>query len=145
MTGSFPTMAKEYQVTRNVNRVMSWAARRGMGKTQLMTTTGRKSGQRRETPVSPLVLDGIEYVVSPYGEVSWVHNVRANPVVTLRHGSNERQVRLEEMTGSTAASAAAAYYERENFARPYMDVPENPTTADFAAKSALFPVFKVKA
>jgi deazaflavin-dependent oxidoreductase (nitroreductase family) len=138
-------MAKEYQVTRNVNRLMSWAARRGMGKTQLMTTTGRKSGHKREVPISPLVLDGTEYVVSPYGEVSWVHNVRANPKVTLRHGSNERQVRLEEITGSTAASAAAAYYERESFARPYMDVPENPTTTDFAAKSALFPVFKVNA
>ncbi|HEU5112619.1 MAG TPA: nitroreductase family deazaflavin-dependent oxidoreductase [Acidimicrobiia bacterium] len=136
-------MAKEYKVTRNVNRLMAWAARRGMGKTQLMTTTGRKSGQKREVPVSPLVLDGAEYLVSPYGEVSWVHNVRANPLVTLRHGSKERQVRLEEMTGPTAASAAAAYYERESFARPYMDVPENPSAADFAAKSALFPVFKV--
>jgi hypothetical protein len=52
-------------------------------------------------------------------------------------------VRLEEVTGSPAASAAAAYYERESFARPYMDVPENPTEADFAAKTALFPVFRV--
>ena len=136
-------MAKKYEVTRNVNRLMSWAARRGMGKTQLMTTTGRKSGQRREVPVSPLELDGIEYLVSPYGEVSWVLNVRANPSVTLRHGSKERQLRLEEITGPAAASAAAAYYQRESFARPYMDVPETPTEADFAAKSALFPVFTV--
>jgi deazaflavin-dependent oxidoreductase (nitroreductase family) len=136
-------MAKEYKPTRNVNRLMAWAARRGMGKTQVMTTTGRKSGQRREVPVSPLELDGVEYVVSPYGEVSWVHNVRANPSVTLRHGSTERQVRLEEVSGAPAVSAAAAYYERESFARPYMDVPENPTEADFAAKTALFPVFKV--
>lgn len=143
MTRSFPVMAKKYEVTRNVNRLMSWAARRGMGKTQLMTTTGRKSGQRREVPVSPLELDGIEYVVSPYGEVAWVLNVRANPSVTLRHGSKERQLRLEEITGPAAASAAAAYYQRESFARPYMDVPENPTEADFAAKSALFPVFRV--
>jgi deazaflavin-dependent oxidoreductase (nitroreductase family) len=143
VTRSFPLMAKKYEVTRNVNRLMSWAARRGMGKTQLMTTTGRKSGERREVPVSPLELDGVEYVVSPYGEVSWVHNVRSNPSVTLRHGSKQREVRLAEITGPTAASAAAAYYQRESFARPYMDVPENPTEADFAAKSALFPVFRV--
>ena len=136
-------MAKEYKPTRNVNRLMAWAAKRGMGKTQVMTTTGRKSGQRREIPVSPLEMDGVEYVVSPYGDVSWVHNVRANPSVTLRHGSTERQVRLEEVTGPPAASAAAAYYQRESFARPYMDVPENPTEADFAEKTALFPVFKV--
>jgi len=136
-------MAKEYHVTRNVNRLMAWAARRGLGKTQVMTTTGRKSGDKRDVPVSPLELDGIEYVVSPYGEVSWVHNVRADPAVTLRHGSKERQVRLEEMRGPTAASAAAAYYQRESFARPYMDVPESPTLEDFEAKAALFPVFKV--
>jgi len=136
-------MAKEYKPTRNLNRLMAWAARRGMGRTQVMTTTGRKSGQRREVPVSPLEMDGVEYVVSPYGEVAWVHNVRANPSVTLRHASNERQARLEEVTGPPAASAAAAYYERESFARPYMDVPENPTEADFAAKTALFPVFRV--
>jgi len=143
MTRRFSVMAKKYEVTRNVNRLMSWAARRGMGKTQLMTTTGRKSGERREVPVSPLELDGVEYLVSPYGEVSWVHNVRASASVTLRHGSKERQVRLEEITGPTAASAAAAYYQRESYARPYMDVPENPTEADFAAKAALFPVFRV--
>ncbi|MGH8947581.1 MAG: hypothetical protein ACRDXF_01890, partial [Acidimicrobiia bacterium] len=57
--------------------------------------------------------------------------------------SKERQVRLEEITGPPAVSAAAAYYQRESFARPYMDVPENPAETDFAAKSALFPVFKV--
>ena len=136
-------MVKQYQVTRNVNRLMSWAAKRGMGKTQLLTTTGCKTGQKRDVPVSPLEMDGIEYVVSPYGEVSWVSNVRADPAVTLRHGSKERKVRLEEVTGVTAASVAAAYYERESFARPYMDVPENPTEADFAAKSALFPIFRV--
>jgi deazaflavin-dependent oxidoreductase (nitroreductase family) len=143
MTRRFQVMPKKYEVTRNVNRLMSWAARRGMGKTQLMTTTGRKSGERREVPVSPLELDGVEYVVSPYGEVSWVHNVRANSSVTLRHGSKERQVRLEEITGPTAASAAAAYYQRESYARPYMDVPENPSEADFATQAALFPVFRV--
>ena len=136
-------MAKKHEVTRNLNRLMSWAARRGLGKTQLMTTTGRKSGERREVPVSPLELNGVEYVVSPYGEVSWVHNVRANSSVTLRHGSKERQVRLEEIIGPTAASVAAAYYDRESYARPYMDVPENPTEADFAAKAVLFPVFRV--
>jgi deazaflavin-dependent oxidoreductase (nitroreductase family) len=136
-------MAKEYQVPRNVNRLMAWAAKRGWGKTQLLITTGRKSGQAREVPVSPLQMDGLEYVVSPYGEVSWVHNVRANPAVTLRHGSKERRVRLEEVSGSAAAPVLAAYYEKESFARPYMDVPESPTVDDFAARADQFPVFAV--
>lgn len=136
-------MAKQYQVPRNVNRLMAWTARRGMGKTQLLTTTGRKSGEKREVPVSPIEIDGSEYVVSPYGEVSWVHNVRADSTASLRHGSKERRVRLKETPAAEAAPIVAAYYERESYARPYMDVPESPTVDDFAARASMFPVFKV--
>ena len=116
MTGSFPAMAKEYQVTRNVNRLMAWAARRGMGKTQLMPLPGEERPKAR-VPVSPLVLDGAEYLISPYGEECRGYTT-SGP--TPRHPAPRiegRQVRLEEMTGPSAASAAAAYY-RERLARP---------------------------
>ncbi len=136
-------MAKQYQAPQNLNRLMSWMARRGMGKTQLLSTTGRKSGQKRDVPVSPIEIDGSEYVVSPYGEVSWVRNVRADPTATLRHGPKERRVRLEETPAAEAAPVVAAYYERESYARQYMDVPASPTVDDFAARASMFPVFKV--
>jgi deazaflavin-dependent oxidoreductase (nitroreductase family) len=139
-------MAKKYEVTastRRVNRLTSWMARRGMGRTEVMTTTGSKSGQPRNVPVSPIVLDGVEYVVSPYGEVGWVHNVRKSPMVTFRHGSKERQTRLVEATGTSGAPAVAAYYAREGFARPFMDVPENPRLDDFVTAADRFPVFEV--
>ena len=70
-----------------------------------------------------------------------MHNVRANPMVTLRHGPKQRQVRLEEV--NDRAAVVAGYYARESFSRPYMDVPENPILHDFAARSAEFPVFRV--
>ncbi|MGH8949913.1 MAG: nitroreductase family deazaflavin-dependent oxidoreductase [Acidimicrobiia bacterium] len=136
-------MAKEYHPTKGVNRIMTWMARRGIGKSEVLTTTGHKSGQPRHVPVSPLVEDGTEYVVSPYGEVAWVHNVRANPTVTMRHGSKVRSVRLEEMADGSGAPVVAAYHARESFARPFMDVPENPTVDDFAERAAQFPVFRV--
>jgi deazaflavin-dependent oxidoreductase (nitroreductase family) len=139
-------MARKYEVnawTERVARMMSWMARRGIGRTEIMTTTGRKSGQPRSIPVSPIVVDGVEYIVSPYGQVGWVHNVRANPVVGLRHESTKREVRLEEAGGERAAAVVAAYHARENFARGYMDVPENPTLADFEARLDQFPVFLV--
>ena len=110
-----------------------------------MTTTGRRSGEARDVPVSPIIVEGTEFVVSPYGEVGWVHNVRAHPMVTLSHGSKHRPVRLEEVADRTAASAVAAYYAREGHARPYMDVSQDPTIEDFASKAELFPVFKVVA
>jgi deazaflavin-dependent oxidoreductase (nitroreductase family) len=137
-------MAKEYQASPNVNRLTSWAARRGWGRTQVLSTTGRNSGQERQVPVSPIELDGTEYLVAPYGEVAWVSNVRADPNVTLRHGSGTRRAQLVEVSGDVAAEAVAAYYARETFPRPYMDVPDNPTVADFAERSGMFPVFRVE-
>jgi len=118
-------------------------ARLGMGRTELMTTIGRKSGKAREVPVSPIVLDGAEYLVSPYGAVNWVHNVRANPTVELRLGSSRRTVRLDEATDASAAPVVAAYHQRERYARPYMDVPESPGLDDFVAAVDSFPVFRV--
>jgi deazaflavin-dependent oxidoreductase (nitroreductase family) len=134
-------MAKKYEVTGAINRLTSALARLGVGRTELMTTIGRKSGEARRVPVSPIVLDGVEYLVSPYGERAWVQNARANPMVTLRHGPKQRQVRLEEV--SDGAAVVAGYYARESFSRPYMEVPENPTVDDFAARSDQFPVFRV--
>lgn len=141
-------MAKTYEVndsTRRIARLMSWMARLGIGKTQILTTNGRKSGAPREVPVSPIELDGVDYVVSPYGARSWVLNVRADPLVTLRHGSKVREAKLEEVTGPTSAPIVAAYHARESYARQYMDVPENPSQDDFAARFERFPVFAVRA
>jgi hypothetical protein len=52
-------------------------------------------------------------------------------------------VTLKEATGEQAAAIALAYYQREAFARPYMDVPQNPTVEDFVAVAESFPVFQV--
>jgi F420H(2)-dependent quinone reductase len=139
-------MAKQYELnpsTLRIGRVMSWMARRGIGKIQVLTTTGRKSGEPKSVPVSPIVIDGIEYLVCPYGEMGWVLNARSNPSAGLRHGSTDRQVRLIETGGEVAAKVVAAYYRREGYASQYMDVPENPTVENFERNAALFPVFEV--
>lgn len=137
-------MVKPYEANATVNRLMSWMARRGWGHGEVLATTGRTSGQTRQVPVSPITVDGAEYLVAPYGEVAWVRNARDDPNATLRSGSKTRPVRLIEATGDEAAAAVLAYYAREKFPRPYMDVPENPTKADFAGREADFPVFKVE-
>jgi deazaflavin-dependent oxidoreductase (nitroreductase family) len=139
-------MAKQYEVnasTRRIGRMTSWMARRGMGRTEVLTTTGRKSGEQRSVPVSPIEVDGTTYLVSPYGEVGWVHNARANPAATMQHGSRQRQIRLSEAQGEAAAAVVAAYHAREGYARRYMDVPESPTIQDFLAAGDKFPVFAV--
>jgi len=139
-------MAEKYEVNKStlrIARLTSWMARRGVGRTKILTTTGRQSGEPRSVPVSPIEVDGVEYIVSPYGEVGWVYNVRANPVVSLRHGSKERAAGLTEVTGSDGAPVVAAYHAREGYARRFMDVPETPSLDDFVGAANNFPVFTV--
>jgi deazaflavin-dependent oxidoreductase (nitroreductase family) len=51
----------------------------------LLTTTGRKSGKRRVTPVQYEQIDGILYIGSARGpDADWVRNIAANPQVEVR-------------------------------------------------------------
>ena len=73
-------MAKEYRRTatvRGIGVAMTWLARRDRGPAHILTTTGRRTGTPRAVPVSPIELDGVEYLVAPYGPVAWVLNLRA--------------------------------------------------------------------
>lgn len=51
----------------------------------LLTTTGRRSGKRRVTPLQYEELDGKIYVTAAYGlRADWVRNIQANPCVEVR-------------------------------------------------------------
>lgn len=136
-------MAKEYKAPKLINRLATWLSRIGVGRSVELTTTGRKSGRQRQVPVSPITIDGTEYIVAPYGSVSWVENARANPDVVIRKGLTSRRARLVEVTPE-AAHVVAAYYDREAFPRQYMDIPDEPTEEDFEKVSGSFPVFRVE-
>lgn len=139
-------MADTYQVTgqvRAVNRLTTWMARRGFGPSVELTTTGIRTGQQHTIPVSPIVIEGVEYLVSPYGERNWVRNVRANPAVTMRRGKTTRTVTLEELPLEEAAQVLVSYHAKEKYARRYMAVPDQPTVSDFLASTDPFPVFRV--
>lgn len=135
-------MAREYRAPKAVNTMVKWINRLGLGRSETMTTTGRVSGEPREVPVSPITVDGVDYIVAPYGEVSWVHNVRSNPRVVLRRGGSVRRRELVEVTDE-ASSVVKAYWDRERIARPYMDVPGEATVEDFASVPGRFPVFRI--
>jgi deazaflavin-dependent oxidoreductase (nitroreductase family) len=81
-------MVKQYRVTwriRLINSLTSLMAYLGVGGPMaVLSTTGRNSGRKRTTTVTPIEVGGVEYLVAPYGEVGWVKNVRAKPQVRLR-------------------------------------------------------------
>jgi len=135
-------MAKEYRVPKMVHRIMLWLAQLGVGRAVSLTTTGRRTGKSRSVPVAPITLEGVEYLVAPYGPVGWVQNIRADPRATLRSGGTTRRVRLDEVTGD-AAEVVQAYHEREPFARRYMEVPAAGSVEDFAMAAGRFPVFRI--
>lgn len=139
-------MPQQYRVTqstRRVNAFTSWLARMGLGKQVVLTTTGRRSGERRSVPVSPLDLDGVGYIVSPYGDVSWVKNVRADSRVELHRGRQRKDVTLAEVPPARTGKLLLAYWRQEKVTRRYFDVPSDPKPADFVAEAEAHPVFKI--
>ncbi|MFP3881662.1 MAG: nitroreductase/quinone reductase family protein [Actinomycetota bacterium] len=125
-------------------RAFGWAAKKlakvGVPGLAVLTTTGRRSGLDREVPVSPLRHEGATYLVSPYGQVSWVHNVRADPRVKLRQGGNEREVVLREVT---EPEVLLRYYRSQPVASRFMEIPGKRVLDDFASVAHRFPVFRV--
>src|ERR1700753_2168677 len=57
----------------------------------VLTVRGRKSGREQSTPVTPMTVDGREYVVAGFPGADWVANVRAAAQVRLARGRNIRR------------------------------------------------------
>ncbi|ORW96017.1 nitroreductase family deazaflavin-dependent oxidoreductase [Mycolicibacter terrae] len=63
----------------------------------VLTVPGRKSGQPRSTPVTPMLVDGVEYVVGGFPGADWVANVRAAGQATVARGRRRERVRIVEL------------------------------------------------
>src|SRR5947208_4160563 len=62
----------------------------------LLTVRGRKSGLPRTTPIAVLEQDGQRYLMTPYGVVDWVRNLRAAGQATLTRGRRTEEIRALE-------------------------------------------------
>ncbi len=72
-TGTLPTWLPY------ANRVVRALSRLGLplGTVRVLTVPGRRSGEPRSTPVSPLTVAGRRYVVAGLPQSDWARNVRA--------------------------------------------------------------------
>ena len=114
------------------------------GGASLLTVKGRRTGQRRSTPVNPIVYDGTRWLVAPYGTVNWVRNVRAAREVTLSRGRHEQHFRAIEVRGEEAAPILRAYLGKIRVVRPYFDVTPTSSLEAFAAEAHHHPVFRLE-
>jgi deazaflavin-dependent oxidoreductase (nitroreductase family) len=143
-----PVMARTYRLgpaRRAVNSIMAALLMIGVGpkETYLMTTTGRRSGQLRTTPVTLVGHGGDRWLVAPYGTVSWVHNIRANPALELRRGQHRERLRAQEVTADVAGSVLHHYVRAVAVTRPYFDAGPDDPDAAFIDEAAKHPVFRL--
>jgi deazaflavin-dependent oxidoreductase (nitroreductase family) len=75
----------------------------------VLTVTGRKSGRVRSTPVTPMTIDGKQYVVAGFPGADWVANVRAAEQVTLARGRRVQRMRMVELSPDDARPFLRAF------------------------------------
>lgn len=67
-----------------------------LGLNALITIRGRKTGERRTTPLAVIDVTGKRWIWSPWGEVHWVRNLRAAGRATITlHGREEEVIARE--------------------------------------------------
>jgi deazaflavin-dependent oxidoreductase (nitroreductase family) len=68
-----------------------------MGPDALMTIRGRRSGSPRTVAVAVVSIDGRRWVIGAYGNVNWVHNLRAAQQAVIHGGRRRERVSAAEV------------------------------------------------
>jgi deazaflavin-dependent oxidoreductase (nitroreductase family) len=68
----------------------------------VLTVPGRESGRDRSTPVTPMTVDGHEYVVAAFPGADWVANARAAGQGRVSRGRKVQQVKMVELSAEDA-------------------------------------------
>jgi deazaflavin-dependent oxidoreductase (nitroreductase family) len=118
-------------------------ARLGIGPASLLTTTGRRTGISRNTPVIPVRQGARLWLVAPYGEVSWVLNARAAGQVDLRHGRHTLTYTIREAPATEAGPILKQYVQVASATRPYFLADTTAPVNEFVAEAHLHPVFEL--
>ena len=114
----------------------------------MLTVPGRRSGQPRSTPVSPLIVDGHRYVVAGLPESDWARNVRAADQAELSLGRHREVVTLTEVADSALREQVMRAFPREvpggvpMFVR--IGLVHGPDPDEFAAAASQVAVFEIR-
>jgi len=79
---------------------------------RILVVRGRKSGQVRTTPVNPLEIGGMRYLVAPRGETEWVGNLRAARGGELLLGRHREPIGVEEVPDDLKPPILREYLRR---------------------------------
>jgi deazaflavin-dependent oxidoreductase (nitroreductase family) len=115
------------------------------GGSQLLAVRGRNSGAVKTTPVNPLTVDGVLYLVAPRGETHWVRNLRAANEAELRVGRKSTSIRTEEVPDADKPPLLSAYLQRwGNVTKGHFGASSaNPPPAELEQLAGRTPVFRI--
>lgn len=131
------------------NRVVIALQRIGLaiGTMRVLSVPGRRSGQLRTTPVSPLTVDGKLYVVGGFERADWVKNARAAGWGVLAKGRRRQRVRIVELPEAGRTPILRAFptevpHGVQFFVRTGVVSAADPEA--FAAAAPRCPVFRIE-
>ncbi|MBO0794171.1 MAG: nitroreductase family deazaflavin-dependent oxidoreductase [Ktedonobacteraceae bacterium] len=115
----------------------------GGHRTYLLTVRGRKSGQPRTTPITVIELEGKRYLMTPFGVVDWVRNLRAAGEAVLTRGRRAEKVRAAELPESEGGPVLKRCLEGDipSILRQYFEVTPQSSREDFEHAARIHPVF----
>jgi hypothetical protein len=88
-------------------------------------------------------IEGMRYLVAPYGPVGWVHNIRANPEVTLTRGHEAATWQATEVHGGEAVEPIREYIRLIRVTRDYWEVGPDASDEQIEAIVPRHPVFRL--
>lgn len=109
----------------------------------VLTTVGRKSGEKRTTPVVLIEEDGHRWLVAPFGPVGWVHNARAAGKVTLSRKGKTETLAIRELSPKQAAPVLRKYVNNVPVARRYFDAGVDSPEEEYLVEAQKRPVFEL--
>ena len=118
----------------------------GMDKTgvEVLTVSGRASGQPKSVPVNPLDFDGKRFLVCPRGVSEWVRNLRAAGTASLEKKGKRTVVLATEVADSEKAPILKEYLRRwEKAAGSYFGLGADASLDQLAAIASKHPVFEI--
>jgi len=144
-------MIQQFQMTPIMNfgnRILKQLLKLGLpfGGLRLLSHQGRKSGKLYLTPVALVERENRRWLVSAFGEVNWVKNIRQSGNVNLIRGHQEETFEIQELAIEDAAGILKMFlndYYFVPFFRPYFRATRQSPVSDFMDDASQHAVFLI--
>ncbi|MGC4189889.1 MAG: nitroreductase family deazaflavin-dependent oxidoreductase [Thermomicrobiales bacterium] len=131
-------------MTRNLIRAGIPLNGPGASPMYLLTVRGRKSGEPRTTPIATIEQEGTRYLMTPYGAVDWVRNLRAAGEGTLTRGRRTERFSAHELTPDEGGMVIRRFAATDNPIARFFEIPADASDEDFVQVATLHPVFRIE-